>query len=242
MKMPQEVISRDAIVDLQRWRLPDMTAVAARAQPMEASGESITAQSVALPTAEELQAIYGQAEREGREQGQREGYAAGYAEGMAAAAQDRQALRQILHDFSLPLRALDVSVEQALLALALEIARQVIRHELNLRPELLLPLLREALRVVPIRSKPPSIRLHPDDLALVERLMPELTEQGVVLQADAELERGGVLMAASLDVDAARPDRRWQGREFDHAATQLDLRLETRWRETLDQLFGEIST
>ncbi|MHB8224351.1 flagellar assembly protein FliH [Acidithiobacillus sp.] len=242
MKLPQEVISRDTIGDLQRWQLPDMTVVAVRAPPMEAAGESISAQSVVLPTADELQAIYGQAEREGREQGNQQGYAAGYAEGMAAAAQDQQALQQILHGFSMPLRALDVSVEQSLLALAMEIARQVIRHELILRPESLLPLLREALRAVPVRSAQPSIRLHPDDLALVERLMPELTEQGVVLQADAELERGGVLVAASLDAEVARPDRRWQGREFDHAATQLDLRLETRWRETLDQLFGEIST
>jgi flagellar assembly protein FliH len=240
MKLSQEVISRDAIVNLQRWQLPDMTVVAAQA--LVPAEEVISPQRVALPTAEQLQAIYAQAEQEGQQEGRQAGYAAGYAAGAAAAFAERQALQQLLEHFNAPLDALDIRVEQSLLALALEIARQVIRHELRSQPELLLPLLREALRVVPVWSAQPSIRMHPDDLAMVERLMPELREHGVVLRGDTDLERGGVLLTAHLDGDTARPDRRWQGRDMDHAATQLDLRLETRWRETLDHLFGELAT
>jgi flagellar assembly protein FliH len=72
--------------------------------------------------------------------------------------------------------------------------------------------------------------------------MPELVTQGVFLVADPNIERGGVILSAGIDEDGARPDRRWQGRDLDHAATQLDLRIETRWRATLERLFGELST
>ncbi|MBU2760489.1 flagellar assembly protein FliH [Acidithiobacillus sp. RW2] len=244
-----EIISRDSSAQVQRWQLPEVKNFSTASQgeigsPPE-EGETLSAAAIALPTAEQLQAIYAESEQKGHEQGYQQGYkegqAEGYKEGLARAEAERRSLQDILSGLFSPLQALDASVEQSLLALSLEIARQVIRHELRLRPEVLLPLLKEALRAVPLRSVNPVIRLHPDDVDMLQRLMPELADQGVDLLADAQIERGGVLVSAGLDGNAARPDRRWQDRDLDHAATQLDLRLENRWRAVLEHLFGELS-
>ncbi len=246
MKEKTEIISRDQTGNLQRWQLPEMKSLLEASEKPQASpaesGDLVSAQSITLPTAEELQAIYAESEQAGRQQGYAVGHKEGYAEGMARAEAERRALQDILSGFFSPLQALDANVEQSLLALSLEIARQVIRHELRVRPEVLQPLLREALRSVPLRSTRPDLRLHPEDMEMIKRLMPELVEQGVALIADPNMERGGVLLSAGLDEDGARADRRWQNRDLDHAATQLDLRLETRWRATLDLLFGELGT
>lgn len=249
MKERSKIISRDDLADVQRWQLPEMaTSSAIQNTSVEEpeAGHTVSAQSISLPTAEELQAIYAESAQTGHQQGyaagKKEGLAEGYSEGIARAEAERRALQDILQSFMVPLQALDASVEQSLLALSLEVARQVIRHELQSQPELLLPLLREALKAVPLRSTRPEMHLHPDDLAMLEKLMPELVTQGVFLVADPNIERGGVILSAGIDEDGARPDRRWQGRDLDHAATQLDLRIETRWRATLERLFGELST
>lgn len=240
------VIAREEITSMRRWDPPAMLSGGeskpSAGQVMEGAGADLSPAAVPLPTADDLELMYARAEAEGRQQGYQNGYAAGLSAGreagMAAARQDAEMLKALVLGFGRPLRDLDAAVEEALLALALEVARQVIRSDLRMRPESLLPLLREALEALPLRSANPSIRLHPEDLALVERLAPELAEEGVLLEADEELERGGPVLAARIDDDGARPDRRWHRRGVGDAASVLDLRLETRWRQALEQLFG----
>ncbi|WP_215843220.1 flagellar assembly protein FliH [Acidithiobacillus montserratensis] len=248
MRDRADIISGDSAARIERWQLPEVRGTSDKAATQDVvpeNGETLSVAAVNLPTTEQLQALYAESEKSGWEQGyrhgQQKGREEGYAEGLARAEAERRALQNILAGFFSPLQALDSSVEQSLLSLSLEIARQVLRHELQLRPEILLPVLREALRAVPLRSVRPDLHMHPDDVEMLQRLMPELVDQGVTLIADAQIERGGAVLSAGLDDNTARPDRRWQDRELDHAATQLDLRLETRWRLVLERLFGEMS-
>ncbi len=240
------VIAREEITSMRRWDPPAMApgseSKSSAGQETERAGADLSTAAVQLPTADDLEVMYARAEAEGRQQGYQSGYDAGLSAGreagMAAARQDSEMLKAIILGFGRPLRDLDAAVEEATLALALEVARQVIRAELRMRPESLLPLLREALEALPLRSANPSIRLHPEDLALVGRLAPELVEEGVLLEADEELERGGPVLAAQISGGGARPDRRWHRRGVGDEASVLDLRLETRWRQALEQLFG----
>ncbi|WP_312262663.1 FliH/SctL family protein [Candidatus Igneacidithiobacillus taiwanensis] len=242
-----EIIQREAIEKLLRWQMPQV--IGARQGAVEANtdlpGEELAVTDLRPPTAQDLQDLVARVEQEARERGYAEGFRRGEEEGrrqgeeaaMRLGEADAAALRSLLLAAREPLQRVDEGVEQALLALALEVARQVIRHELRLRPELLLPLVQEALRSLPTLSASPMLRLHPEDLDLVAARLPDLGAAGVRLEADETLERGSLVLQAGMDPELSRPDRRWRERQ-DAAATELDLRLASRWRQVMEQLFS----
>ncbi|MEY2341103.1 FliH/SctL family protein [Acidithiobacillus sp. IBUN Pt1247-S3] len=241
-----EIIQREDIANLRAWRMPQVRCtdtpfdlVAEESPSIVEPGEEIAVQDVRLPTAEALQQMVAHAEEEGRQRGREEGYVAGREEGLQAARVDIQGFQRLAAQLAAPIQQLSDGVEQALLALALELAKQVIRQEVQTRPELILPLVRQALAVVPIGSEAPILRLHPKDCELIEEQLPELGNMGVVFAPDETLEQGSLVLQAGLDHDSLRPDRRWRERSAG-AATELDLRLATRWRQVLETLFAGI--
>ncbi len=249
------IIPKEQAQSARPWSLPAVSADT----PGSPDGPPATARSAdpraqgQPPTAAQFEAVYAEAEAQGRAEGHAQGLAAGHAEGYArgleegrqtglaqgrAAAQaDAQALAELLRRVSNAADRLDAELEKAVLALALEVARQVVLHEVRTQPEQLLPLLRQALAAFPAQAGVPWIRLHPDDLALVSELAPDLAERGVELIPDTTLQRGDALIAAD-PAASARPERRWRGRGRE-AATELDLRLEERWRQVMGKLFEE---
>jgi len=61
---------------------------------------------------------------------------------------------------------------------------------------------------------------------------------GWTLVADDGLHRGDVVIASPAPGHAVTPDRRWHSRGRD-ALSELDLRLEERWRQVMSRLFEE---
>ena len=239
-----EIIQREQISQVQRWQLPPVRAfgqpvAAEEPPPAVEAGEELAVQDVRLPTAEEFQQMVARAEEEGRQRGHAAGLLAGREEGLQAASADIASFQRLVQELAEPIQRFSAGVEQALLTLSLEIAKQVIRQELQARPELLLPLVREALAAVPIGSGAPILRLHPQDCQLIAEQMPELAKAGVQCEADDTLERGSLIVQTGLDAATLRPDRRWQERS-EASATELDLRLATRWRQVLDTLFAGV--
>ncbi|MDD4885892.1 MAG: FliH/SctL family protein [Thiomonas sp.] len=229
---------------------------ARRWQPQDMGGRSPSAAGVARqtiggpPTAQQFEAVYAQAEAQGLEegraagleQGRREGFATGQAEGLAdgraQAQQERDALRSLVERLAQPVAALDAEAETALVALALELARQVVLHELRTQPDAILPIVRKALAAFPAQAGTPGLRLHPLDAELLHAAAPELEASGVVLLADEHLQRGDVVIQSAPSGQSATPDRRWRGRNRD-TLSELDLRVEERWRQIMARLFEE---
>src|SRR5258706_8528869 len=104
-----------------------------------------------------------------------------------------------------------VARELASLALALAVARQMVRRALKVRPELVLPVIEEALASLPRMTQPCQLILHPEDAALVcAHLAQDLAASNWVLRQDTRVERGGCRVeTASGDVDATL-ETRWQ--------------------------------
>ncbi|WP_449370412.1 FliH/SctL family protein [Thiomonas sp.] len=236
------IIPRENAQAARRWQPQDM-------DPAAAPAASASRQTPGgPPTAQQFEAVYAQAEAQGREEGRqagleegrREGHAAGHAEGLAAgreqAQQERQTLQALITRLTQPVVALDAEAETALVALALELARQVVLHELRTQPEALLPIVRKALAAFPAQAGSPSVRLHPLDLEVLRTAAPELEAQGVGLLADDSLQRGDLIVDAAAPGQTAKPDRRWRSRE---AVSELDLRVEERWRQIMARLFEE---
>ncbi|MGH8855013.1 MAG: flagellar assembly protein FliH [Telluria sp.] len=173
--------------------------------------------NVVLPTAEELEAIREQARAEGHAEGLEEGRAAGHAEGYAdgAAAGQQEAstelehLRAIAATFSDAVVQADETIAHDVLELALRLARGMVRTAFDVRPELILPVVQEAIGYLPVLAQPATLTLHPDDAEIVRQAMgQELLKGGWRIVDDAALARGGCKVdTASNQIDAQAANR-----------------------------------
>jgi flagellar assembly protein FliH len=197
--------------------------------PLESPPPTVTEAVAALPTVEELEAISRAAYEEGFERGQREGFEEGHRDGLAqgleqgrrdglaqgleqghregraggeAEAHARiERLGQILTVLEQPLVDLDAEVEEQLVALALAVARQMVRRELHLNPGEIVPVVREALASLPAARRHLRLYLHPDDIHIVRAALGE-GERGMRLIEDVGLTRGG----CRVETDVSRID------------------------------------
>jgi hypothetical protein len=104
------------------------------------------------------------------------------------------------------------------MALAIEMARRMVKLTLAEHPETILETVRSALLQLPQGHA--QIQLHPDDLALVRELLGEqLAQAGHRLQENARLARGEC--------------------RIDGQGAQVDATLETRWRRVLESIGHE---
>ncbi|HBU28940.1 MAG TPA: flagellar assembly protein FliH [Thiobacillus sp.] len=184
-----------------------MTSFDSHPHPAKQSGLG----AVVLPTIEQISAIQEQARQEGYDAGHAEGRAAGLAEGLEEAAREAARLSSLAESFSTEVGKADETISQQALDLSVDLARALLKSALEIRPELVIPIVREAVRYLPALHQPALLFLNPDDAVLVrERIGDELTKMGWQLADDAQLERGGCRVeTASNQIDASLPTR-WQ--------------------------------
>lgn len=162
---------------------------------------------VSLPTIEQITAI--------QEQARQEGYAGGHAEGLAAgraeAAHEATRLRELADAFTAELRQADEIVSQQILDLSMDFSRALLRSALAIQPELVIPIVKEAVRYLPVLQQPALLFLHPDDALLVkDQIGDELEKMGWQVAGDTQLVRGGCRVeTGSNQIDATLPTR-WQ--------------------------------
>lgn len=130
-----------------------------------------------------------------KRQARREGFNQGYREGKATGEkfmrQKAEAFERLMRVLSQPLADMDERVEQELVNLSVSIARQIIRREIKTSPDQIMAVVREALQVLPVSVQKIRLRLHPDDLAMVREMLPEMdADAHIVLEEDPSLDRG----------------------------------------------------
>jgi flagellar assembly protein FliH len=167
------------------------------------------------------------------------GFAEGYAQGHAQATLQGQ--RQITdyiaqqgQDAAHHFAALFASAQQQIadseqvvakgvLELACELARQVLRHELSSNPNVLQPVIREALGLIAVDAKAAVVRLNPVDAdVFADVLRQEYTSLSLTLVSDASIARGGCLVEATGTVVDGTVEKRW-------SRAVASLGLESSW-------------
>lgn len=165
-----------------------------------------------------------------REEARTQGYAAGFEQGRLAgleagramAQQETLLLQQIAQAFATEIAQANEVIAEDMLDLALDLTKSMMKTALAIRPQLVLPLVSEAIRYLPSLQQPALLFLHPDDAVLVNtHIGDELTKSGWRIHEDSQLERGGCRVeTASNQIDASTSIR-WQriaaalGRESD---------------------------
>ena len=131
-------------------------------------------------TAEEMQAIFDEAEKAGFEQGHKEGFNKGNAEGYEAGRQqglmemraqlvaEQQRFQKLANALLEPINAQDDDIEHLLLDVICTLTQSVVQRELQTDSSHIVSLVKSAVDALPIGSKNIRVCLNPDDLAAVE--------------------------------------------------------------------------
>lgn len=186
-----------------------------RAAQVMRPAEVEPSEPVVLIDEAELARLRLDAQKTGEAKGYQAGYARGQADGMAAAtaaareqAEQWQALTQA---WPAALQLAERQVADALLALALDLARQVLGQALAVEPQAMLTVVHELLLAEPALTGAPQLLLHPDDVALVKaHLTDELQAAGWRIRPDAQLARGGCRVLAHSGERDASLEARWE--------------------------------
>ena len=186
----------------QRWEMNSFgderpSVVAKRPVPIE------------LPSEDTIAGIRDEARLIGYDEGHAAGYADGLAIGRAEAATELEHLQAIALTFSTALSEADETIANEMLELALQLARGMLRCALEVKPELIIPVVREAIGYLPVLQQPALLQLHPQDAELVRNAMgEELDKGGWRLVEDGQIARGGCKIdTASNQIDATAQSR-----------------------------------
>jgi flagellar assembly protein FliH len=168
---------------------------------------------------EELEAIREAARQqgyaEGFEAGQSTGHASGYEDGLALgraeAATELTHLQSIAASFGDAVTQADEAIAADVLELALHLAKNMVRTAFQVRPELILPVVREAVDYLPTLQQPALLILNPEDALIVRgSIGHELEKSGWRIIEDGNIARGGC--------------------RIDTASNQIDAQIASRWQ------------
>lgn len=227
---PATLVPREKLGNLRRWQTTEFaTPETAAAPPPASAPEPVDEQALhearlAEERGQARAAGHEEGLRSGREEGLRQGQAQGHDEGYAAGLEaglregreaariEAAALHAVLQECTRAVAGLHESVGPALLHLAREMARQIVRAELKLQPELIAAVVRDVMDTDAATQCAATVYLHPEDAALVASHAGDaLADSGWRVAVDESLARGGCrVQSAYGDIDAT---------------------LQTRWRE-----------
>jgi flagellar assembly protein FliH len=147
------------------------------------------------------------------------GYQDGYRDGLVALEGFKQSfanqitaqLGTVTQACMQQLDGLQQEMARALAVSATHLARQMVRSELAQRPELVAAVAQEAVDTLLLSARHITLRVHPDDLALVAQGAADvLAARGARLLGDAGMARGGCLVESDIGVIDASLESRWR--------------------------------
>jgi flagellar assembly protein FliH len=212
MRNYSRFIPGEEIEGFEQWRFGaiDTAAQLLAAQVMAREAARSDAQTLALQQAS-YQSGYGEGLIQGRVQAEAD-LQLQMADFLAKQAQtSAQRLGELFAAAQSELTLSKQVVAEGVLELACELARQVLRRELSVNPNVMLPVIREAVELLGIEHQSAVVRMHPSDLDVLQTpLATEFVGLSLALRADPTLEPGGcVVDSAGMVVDATL-QKRWQ--------------------------------
>ena len=147
------------------------------------------------------------------------GYQDGYRDGLVAlegfkqsfASQTTAQIGLLVQSLSAGMNDLQQDMARTLAICATHLARQIVRTELATEPPRIAMVAHEALDTLLLSARHITLRVHPDDHALVAQGAAEvLAARGARLLSDPSLTRGGCLVESDIGVIDASIETRWR--------------------------------
>jgi flagellar assembly protein FliH len=207
------VIPKEQMSAWQRWEMASFGDERRKDEPAE------DVPVIELPTAEMVEKIMDDARQEGYDDGQERGLKEGFEHGLQQGLEEGRArveaevaqLRAIAQGYADAVTQADETVADDLLNLALDLAKAMLKTSLEIKPALVLPVVREAIDYLPSLQQPALLQLHPEDALLVrEQMGEELAGGGWRVVEDEHMERGGCRVETPSNRIDATTSSRWR--------------------------------
>ena len=190
-------IRTDHIRDAERWRFASLA-------ERETTNDALDTANT--PALQRQTAEY----RLGFKEGHETGRLSGIDEGRRAGEAQHAAICTIAAGMQAQFARLESDVAERLVSLALTIAENIVRSELQCRPEACIDLVQSLLKDLHQRLGNGRLRLHPLDAVLLPTaIVDDLAARGCRIETDEGILRGGcILEADELEIDATL-EKRW---------------------------------
>lgn len=218
--MSDTILPKELQTAFQRWEMNSFGDTRASSRPAPSaplSAPKVSIEEIAEIREEARAKGHAEGRAEGLAQGVAEGRAQGLAQGRAEAAAEIARLRQVTGQLESEIARADQAIANDVLDLALDLSRAMLKTALTVRPELVAPIVSEAIRYLPSLQQPALLLLNPADAAIVRAQMhDELDKAGWRLVEDELIQRGGC--------------------RIDTATNQIDATIGTRWQRLTEAL------
>ena len=174
-------------------------------------------------TLEELESIRQEAYNEGFATGEKEGFHSTQLkvrqEAQAALNAKVSSLERLMDSLLAPIAEQDMQLEKAMLGLVEHLTRQVIQRELKTDSTLIIQVLREGLKLLPMGAENIRLFINPQDFDQIKALRERHDEHWRIVEDDS-LQPGGCRI------------------ETEHS--RIDASIETRITQAMSQLFDQL--
>lgn len=184
---PSRIIGKELAESANRFDFPSVDPSAADALRGAAKG------SAHQLTAGQFDVLQRQAQEEAAKRGYEEGLAAGKADVAARIAR----LEAITAAFAQPFRALEQSVEDEILELAVTLASHLVRREIERDPAVLHAAVHDCMAVLASNVRDVTLYLNSQDAVVVREHLKAAAGPTFTLAVDPELARGDMRVASS---------------------------------------------
>jgi flagellar assembly protein FliH len=204
--MTSPVIPKEKLSAYERWEMASFGDDRPSAQHQSRSQAERAQQQAA-----NLARLSEEARQQGHAEGFEQGRKAGLEAGRADAAHEIARLRAMSQNFVTEIARVDETVADEMLTLALDLSKAMLKTALKVRPELVLPVVSEAIRYLPSVQQPALLVLNPQDAEIVRAHMAdELNKAGWRVTEDVRMEPGGCRVETASNQIDANIDARWQ--------------------------------
>ncbi len=212
--MSSLLIPKEQQTAYQRWEMSSFTSDI-RENPQEQGKKTAKANRSASSTdgtaSNELSKYLAKARQDGFEQGKQEGLKIGLNEAKTAMAGDSNKLLQMTISFSDSVKKSNEEISGNLLSLALDIAKAMLKSKITANDDVILPVVRDAIRQLPYVQQPAILMLHPEDIYIVRQQMSEeIAVDGWILRENPKIERGGCMIETGANQVDATNGMRWK--------------------------------
>ena len=200
-------IPREELGGFAAWSPGDLGGAGAGADGSGVATRSDNAEADAARHAAELR----QARQSGYQDGYRDGLVALEGFKQSFAQQSTQQIGVLVRSVGNELDAMQQTMAEALALTAVNLARQIVRSELAERPAAVASVAGEALETLLLSARHITLRVHPDDHALVAQGAADvIAARGARLIGDSGVTRGGCRVESDIGTVDASIETRWR--------------------------------
>ena len=200
-------IPREELSSFSAWNPGDLGGPAQAAPETPRAAAEPPKPSAAEQLAAQLRAV----RQSGYQDGYRVGLVALEAFKQSFASQTTAQVGQLMQSLTTEMNGLQQDMARTLAICATHLARQIVRGELTTEPARVALVAHEALDTLLLSARHITLRVHPDDHALVAQGAAEvLAARGARLLPDASITRGGCLVESDIGVIDASIETRWR--------------------------------